>query len=206
MNWLKADFHCHTTESDGELSPDELILEYEKQGFDVLAISDHDKLTMARSDKLLLIPATEFTYEKTTATAYRHILMFFLETMPSDVEDALRQNSLLYVAHPMTWRNSPDTFPDGIAGVEAVNGEYMERAGSLITAMQANRWKDWRRIYNSDAHQKEDIGQVFTLIQAEKSLDGIRHALLAGRTKLGGVKLGCMAAPIQMIMDKITGG
>jgi predicted metal-dependent phosphoesterase TrpH len=39
---LKADFHTHTTSSDGELSPRELIDRAQKLGVNTLAITDHD--------------------------------------------------------------------------------------------------------------------------------------------------------------------
>jgi len=50
INWntvirAKAQFHTHTTLSDGDLSPEELIDAYAKAGFNVLAITDHWKVT-----------------------------------------------------------------------------------------------------------------------------------------------------------------
>jgi len=41
----KAQFHSHTTQSDGELTPAELVDLYSGAGFDVLAITDHWKAT-----------------------------------------------------------------------------------------------------------------------------------------------------------------
>ncbi len=50
INWetviqAKAQFHSHTTQSDGEHTPPELVDVYAKAGFDVLAITDHWKAT-----------------------------------------------------------------------------------------------------------------------------------------------------------------
>ena len=39
--WLKAQFHAHSLNSDGEVPPDELASAYARHGFDVLTISDH---------------------------------------------------------------------------------------------------------------------------------------------------------------------
>src|SRR5947199_371909 len=39
--WLRCALHAHTTRSDGEQSPEELVNHYEQAGFDVLAITDH---------------------------------------------------------------------------------------------------------------------------------------------------------------------
>jgi hypothetical protein len=41
----KANFHTHTTESDGRLSPQQTIDEYRQRGYGVLAITDHDRNT-----------------------------------------------------------------------------------------------------------------------------------------------------------------
>src|SRR5262249_50793030 len=60
--WLRCALHAHTTRSDGELSPDELVRLYERSGFDVLAITDHWVRTEAPStDGLLVIPSSELS-------------------------------------------------------------------------------------------------------------------------------------------------
>lgn len=43
--WYKANLHAHTTQSDGKLSPAEVAIHYRRQGYDVLAITDHEKVT-----------------------------------------------------------------------------------------------------------------------------------------------------------------
>ena len=58
--WLRCALHAHTTNSDGELSPDMLVRHYEWAGYDVLAITDHWVRTVEPSTrKLLVIPSTE---------------------------------------------------------------------------------------------------------------------------------------------------
>src|SRR3989442_12765909 len=58
--WLRCALHAHTTNSDGEMSPDMLVRHYEWAGFDVLAITDHWVRTVERSTrKVLVIPSTE---------------------------------------------------------------------------------------------------------------------------------------------------
>lgn len=43
--WLKGNIHCHSTFSDGNLTPEELKYAYEHHGFDFLAMTDHDVFT-----------------------------------------------------------------------------------------------------------------------------------------------------------------
>jgi hypothetical protein len=45
MSWYKGNIHCHTTESDGDLSPEEVAEWYGENGYDFLVISDHNRLT-----------------------------------------------------------------------------------------------------------------------------------------------------------------
>ena len=41
---MKIDLHCHTTASDGQLSPAQLLERAQEQGIDLLAITDHDTI------------------------------------------------------------------------------------------------------------------------------------------------------------------
>src|SRR5690625_710105 len=40
---LKIDLHCHSTVSDGMLSPEDLVARARKNGVQVLALTDHDE-------------------------------------------------------------------------------------------------------------------------------------------------------------------
>lgn len=44
MSFLKIDLHSHTTESDGSLTPSELVMRASVKQVDVLAITDHDSV------------------------------------------------------------------------------------------------------------------------------------------------------------------
>lgn len=39
--YYKANLHCHTTVSDGELTPEQIRAEYRKQGYSIVAFTDH---------------------------------------------------------------------------------------------------------------------------------------------------------------------
>ena len=43
--WLKGNTHCHTTQSDGDLSPEAVADWYAGHGYDFLAFTDHRILT-----------------------------------------------------------------------------------------------------------------------------------------------------------------
>jgi hypothetical protein len=64
MNWYKGNLHCHSTESDGQLSPADVAEYYKEIGYDFLGIADHYKLTPPAmyegSTGLSGIPTCEF--------------------------------------------------------------------------------------------------------------------------------------------------
>lgn len=59
--WFKGNLHTHTTESDGDSSPADVVQWYRDQKYDFLAITDHDKLTRLDAPGILLIPSEEVT-------------------------------------------------------------------------------------------------------------------------------------------------
>lgn len=65
---LRYDLHCHSTASDGTLSPTELVRHAAAQGVDVLALTDHDVTTgieeaqaAAAQEGVTLVPGVEIS-------------------------------------------------------------------------------------------------------------------------------------------------
>ena len=62
-NWYKGNLHCHTTDSDGRLTPQEVVDLYRSAGYDFLAISDHNIFSDYRekfdSENFIILPAME---------------------------------------------------------------------------------------------------------------------------------------------------
>jgi hypothetical protein len=62
--WLKCALHTHSTISDGTLQPHHLVQAYEEQGFDVVAITDHWRLTTVPStDRVLTLASAELGWD-----------------------------------------------------------------------------------------------------------------------------------------------
>lgn len=61
--WYKGNLHCHTTISDGSLTPEEVVALYKDNGYSFLAISDHNVYTdfgsTFNSDDFVILPAVE---------------------------------------------------------------------------------------------------------------------------------------------------
>lgn len=48
-NFYKANLHCHSTVSDGELTVEEIKKIYTEQGYSIVAYTDHEVLISQRS-------------------------------------------------------------------------------------------------------------------------------------------------------------
>ncbi|TMK25998.1 MAG: hypothetical protein E6G64_15360, partial [Actinobacteria bacterium] len=132
--WLRCALHAHTTRSDGELEPDELVRHYEAAEFDVLAITDHWIRTEADStDRLLVVPSSELSC-RLPDEADGHLLAFgidedpleFVRTRPDLVSAAAwvdHHGGVAYLAHPYWTGVSPGglSLSDGVAGLEVYN-------------------------------------------------------------------------------------
>ena len=51
MPWFKGNIHTHTTNSDGDSSPDHVSKWYKQNNYDFLVLTDHNHLTILDEDK-----------------------------------------------------------------------------------------------------------------------------------------------------------
>lgn len=148
--WLRCALHAHTTCSDGELAPDELVRLYEGAGFDVLAITDHSVRTEAPStDRLLVIPSSELDC-RLPGDGEVHLLAFGIDEDPleldrTDLAGAAawvgEHGGVAYLAHPY-WTGAPASglsLSDGVAGVEVYNAGCELEVGRGLSSVH---WDD----------------------------------------------------------------
>jgi predicted metal-dependent phosphoesterase TrpH len=91
----RGDFHCHSTASDGRLSPDAVLRLAYEQGVRVLALTDHDstegideaRATAATLDGFTLIPGVEFGTDIPGAEV--HVLGYYLEPEDTELQSTL---------------------------------------------------------------------------------------------------------------------
>ncbi len=194
--WRRGNLHAHTTMSDGKRTPQALIDEYARLGYDFLMISDHDMLTDPAafdSRGMVLIPGNEVTINGP------HILQVGASAfVPPDpdrqrVLDAIRADGAFAVmAHP-NWERHFNHCPQdkleawqGYIGVEIYNGLVRAHAGNPLAA---DRWDmllgQGRRVWcfaNDDAHHVGGEGIAWNMVQSEsKDAASILNAMRAGR-------------------------
>ena len=64
LNWYRANMHCHTTVSDGSLTPEQVKEEYKKMGYSIVAYTDHEIIREHNDltdDTFLAITSSEFS-------------------------------------------------------------------------------------------------------------------------------------------------
>jgi len=121
--WLKGNLHCHTTESDGRLSPAKVVEKYRNQGYRFLAITDHNKITKVEENDIILIPGVEVSISGSEYDSSFHVVVLGLEDYEridnlknqglDDLFDyVFSMNGYAFVAHPywssLTFRDLSD--------------------------------------------------------------------------------------------------
>jgi predicted metal-dependent phosphoesterase TrpH len=209
---LKADFHTHSREDPHDFirhTASELIAEAARQGFDVLAITCHNKRVhsdelAARAARLgvLLIPGVEAAIEG------KHTLLL---DMPysrlkvrrfADVRRLKRDGGLVIAPHPFfpapkclnsKLRENLDVF-DAIE----FSHMYTQTIDFNKKAVEYARRMELPLLGNSDTHRLWQLGTTYTLLEAEsKTIEGVFAAVRAGRARV-------VTAPLRPL-DRLRG-
>lgn len=196
MPWLKGNLHAHTTMSDGDLPPQELVDAYAALGHDFLMISDHDHFTKVKDldgRGMALIPGNEIT-------AYgEHMLHVNAHRCISPDKDRQRiidaintDGGFCIVNHPNWLENFNHCDQSKLfewqdyTGIEIYNGVTRRAEGSPYAM---DRWdmllSRGRRVWgfaNDDCHQPIDRGVAWSSVQCgSRKPAHIVRALREGR-------------------------
>lgn len=156
--WLKGALHVHTTNSDGKLSPQEVVDTYREAGYDFLVFTDHGRVTApdsVDSRGMIVLGGAEIGVGRSQLGAAYHLVAIGLnEPLPDGLGDAslpeaialLRGlGALVYLAHPY-WSllTLDDLLATDFDGVEVFNAgcEYETRHGD------ASQHVDWMMARN----------------------------------------------------------
>jgi hypothetical protein len=194
-----TNLHTHTTESDGSQKPDAVIDEYKKKGYDILAITDHDRYTWpwtkwGRSPAelgMLGIPGCE-------SSAHEHFNTFFFEydgrhkILENTLDEVTYNGGLSQINHPGRYARSVSDYVvllrkySHITSIEVYNqGDRYdgdrELWDKLLTALMPDR-PIWATS-NDDSHNAGHIGRNFQmmLIPGRANMENFRSAYQTGR-------------------------
>jgi PHP domain len=184
MALLRGNLHAHTTFSDGVRTPAELVAEYERRGYDFLAITDHfghDNLVQpaytrvldALTPSLLLFRGIELDYGRLS----QHV-----GKVEGDTE------TLYILNHPARYRLTVDETIDRV--------HEIRRAGWPLEAMEITDTGHYRPLYDTDeiplvklatddAHRPPHFGRAWIEVNARRERDAIIRAIRAGDFRLG---------------------
>src|ERR1044072_2415265 len=135
--WLRCALHTHTNRSDGELTPRDLAGHYARAGYDVLAMTDHWKITGDDSvDGLSVVTGVELNGIRPGARD-GHVLGLGVSASDEDARALAREHAdlamtadwieahggIAFLAHPYWTGVTPGTLelPANVVGVEVYN-------------------------------------------------------------------------------------
>jgi len=151
--WLKGNLHIHTTNSDGALNPYQMAFLYRANGYNFIAITDHDKLTdveglAERFNDFLVLPGEEIgTGRSEVGTKYHLVAINLREEIGPEggpqgvIEEVLKQGGEVIVAHPY-WSSLTvnDLLGlDGYLGLEIFNSTCLLSIGKGYSTVH---WDD----------------------------------------------------------------
>lgn len=119
-HWIRANLHTHTTNSDGDSPPEDVVAWYRDAGYDALALTDHDWFTdpatlQAMAGPMLLIRGEELTsgnvhvnglgISRTLPPAFEANVV---ETLQANVDRVRADGGVPSVNHPnFRWQVTP---------------------------------------------------------------------------------------------------
>ncbi len=191
--WIKAQLHCHTTESDGRLAPAQVLQWYKDLGFEAVAITDHNRVTVAPKvpEGLVVIPGVE------KSTNEGHMVLLGVSVVPETkegqavIEAATRLGGLVSLAHPAWTAGYSKEELDGLHGysfVEVFN--EVVRPAITGTGWAGAAWDylltQGQRVWGmavDDLHGDEmsDMARGFVMVNvAEMTASGVLARLAEG--------------------------
>ncbi len=197
--WKKGNLHTHTSPASGcgRVSLGQTLAFYENEDYDFLSISDHMKLTQAKSDRLIMIPGIEWN----RPDGGGHVGLY--SCTPGTIEPAITINdqeellvrlpcrdSLLILNHP-SWQLRPHYRREellalsGYDGIEVFNGVIKRLEGYELST---DKWdyllSNGRRVLgfaSDDFHIKNDLYAGWNVVRTKDvSSESIFTALKSG--------------------------
>ena len=201
--WLRCALHAHTTRSDGELSPRDLARHYARAGYDVLAMTDHWKITADDTvDGLVVIPGVELNCIL-PGSRDGHVLGLGVAAPDEDVRALAAEHAdlgatadwiaghggIAFLAHPYWTGATPGTLelPENVVGVEVYNAGCELEVGRGLSTVHWDELLEGGRlcaaIATDDSHHPGyDSDLAWTWVRAAtRSADAVLEALRDGR-------------------------
>lgn len=200
LPFLKGNLHCHTTLSDGHLTPEESLALYRNMGYDFLAFTDHWRLGKFGCFRgMALLSGLEL--DVTLHDQVVHLIGIGLDDWvepasrdrtPQQLLDLIRaQHGRAILAHPAWSLNTPEMIAslNGLSAVEIFNSfsgipwNAARADSSCVLDLAACTGTLLPFVASDDTHAYTgEAGMSYTCVQAAESTpQAILTALDAGR-------------------------
>jgi hypothetical protein len=193
--WLTGNLHTHTTASDGEDSPQEMVRRYAALGHDFLMISDHDGITDAGALDpcgMILLPGNEICGggPHVLDVGARRLIRADGHLQPM-LDAIARESGFAILCHP-NWEEDFDHYPIDLmlslrnyVGVEILNGGCIHSVGSHLAVDKWDRvLSSGQRAWgyaNDDAHRAARVGLGWNVARARsRTAPAVLDALRGG--------------------------
>jgi len=193
---MKLDMHIHSSYSrDASAPPKDIVSLCRKCGLDGLAITDHNSIsgwteaeTLANELGLVFVRAVELSTKDGHVLAYGvHELVPRGLPVKETIEKVHEAGGVAVAAHPRR-------FPSGIGlelarsctfdGIEVINGGSSPRSNRH--ARRVAESKGTAVTAGSDAHELDQIGKAYTVVESVSTEDDVLDAIRKKRTSVGG--------------------
>lgn len=185
--FFKGNLHCHTTNSDGRLTPEECKAFYRERGYDFLSITDHRKLSEEThmEDGMLVMCGMEMDYFLPGEVVHLVGVGLSEELNQHDVSRNMqtyidlvnRYDGRVIIAHP-AWSLNTVTTLSGLHGLTAAeiynsastypwNGDRADSSNVLDAAAAHGTFFNF--VASDDSHwYNGEAGRSFTMVQADE--------------------------------------
>ncbi len=174
---LKGALHTHSTCSDGELTPDEVVEVYSRLGFDFVALTDHDFLMKpgcyrnlpASRNGTLIFQAIELTV---FAGGYFHVTKIIGE-----------REELYIFNHPAEYDMTLDQIVERIDRIRKtmpIDVVEVTSKGFYTPEYDIDRIP-YPKVASDDSHTRFGCGRAWMEVACEKDRDAIIRAIRQGK-------------------------
>jgi len=201
-NWYRASLHTHTTDSDGDLAPAACAELYRRAGYQILAITDHWRVTEYVSNRsdFLIIGGAELDGGRSLQGTPYHIVGLNMRTRghierrpdagAQDLIGLVREDGgEALVAHPY-WSGLMAPEIAELAGCLAVEVYNTHCDVAIHRGVSATHWDDlltlghdFGAVATDDGHRREiGYARAWTMIRAQElRVEAVMEALRRGR-------------------------
>lgn len=202
VNWpqhrqIKANFHTHTTQSDGRMTPEEVIDKYQRLNYGVLALTDHNKITWPWEDndrapdrlEMIAVPGSE-------PSRHHHMGAYFCRVPGASSEketlaQVRDQDGAAVIFHPGRYEWTANEYValykewDELIGMEIFNqGDRYpgdrHTWDKILTVLMPESRPVWG-FSNDDMHAGSQLGRNWNvLLLPELSPDAVRTSMEQG--------------------------